>query len=132
MSDTAGHRLRRLDPPRPVPSRPGQRYRALIGSDDGVHELFVGEAIFEPGSEIPLHRHAVIEAFAVLEGALTFRLGDETIVVEAEQTVTIPSGIPHAIANRGSAPARSVAAAPWDHAGFYRDATRYLEGVPRE
>jgi quercetin dioxygenase-like cupin family protein len=132
MSDAPRPGPRKLGPPQPLPTRPGQRYRALIGSEDGVHELFVGEATFEPGSAIPLHQHVVIEAFAVLEGTLTFRLGDQTLVVEAEQTVTIPSGVPHAIVNNGSALARAVAAAPWDHATFFRDATRYLEGIPRD
>jgi len=132
MTEHTPGQPRVLSAPRPVPSRPGQRYRALVGSEDGVHELFVSEAVLEPGSGIPLHRHPIVEAFVVLEGTLTFRLGERTLEVGAERTVVIPAGVPHAIANRAAGAARTLTAAPWDHATFFRDASEYLEGVPRE
>jgi quercetin dioxygenase-like cupin family protein len=106
--------------------------RTLIGPPDGVSELFVEELTFEQGAAIPLHQHPIVEAFVVLDGALTFRLGDATLVVEAEQTVTIPPNTPHAVLNGEARVARALAAAPWDHATFFRDVTTYLEGKPRD
>ncbi|MFN8524185.1 MAG: cupin domain-containing protein [Chloroflexota bacterium] len=95
-------------------------------------ELFVEELTFDPGAEIPLHHHPVVESFVVLEGELTFRLGVETILVDGEHTVTIPPGTPHGVVNRGSAAARTLATSPYNHDEFFRSATTYLEGVPRD
>ena len=106
--------------------------RALIGPEDGVTDLFVNEVTFTDGAEIPLHHHTVVEAWVVLDGALTFRLGDETLTVEGGHTVTVPPGVPHGVLNGRATVARALAAAPWDHASFFREATTYLEGQARE
>jgi quercetin dioxygenase-like cupin family protein len=106
--------------------------RSFVGPDDGVIELFVEELTFRQGAAIPLHQHPIVEAFVVLDGALTFRLGDETLTVEAEQTVTIPPNTPHAVVNGEARIARAISAAPWNHATFYREVTTYLEGTPRD
>jgi quercetin dioxygenase-like cupin family protein len=108
------------------------RRRSFVGPEDGVSELFVEELTFGPGSEIPLHHHPVVEAFVVLEGALTIRVGNETVVVEAERTVAIPPGTPHAVVNGGAETARALATSPWDHGTFFTEATTYLEGRSRE
>ena len=131
-SDRSSVRRRKLGEPRAIPTRPGMTRRSFVGPEDGVGELFVEELRFEPGAAIPLHHHPVVEAFVVLDGALTVRLGEEVVVVEAEETVAIPSGTPHALTNGGSVPARALSAAPWDHDTFFANATTYLEGVPRE
>jgi quercetin dioxygenase-like cupin family protein len=130
-SDRPGPRRRKLGDPRPVPNRPGQASRTLVGPEDGARELFVEEIRFEAGAEIPLHHHPIMEAFVVLEGALTVRLGEDLAQVQAEQTVAIPPGTAHALANRGTVAARALAVAPWDHDTFFSAATTYLEGVPR-
>lgn len=131
MTDRPIQRPRALGEPQPIPTRPGQRRRSLAGPADGVHELFIEELTFEPGAEIPLHEHPVVEVFVVLEGTLSVRLGDETADAGAEHTVAIPAGTPHALVNRGPDTARAIAAAPWDHDTFFKEATTYLEGVPR-
>lgn len=130
--ERSGPRRRRLGRPISIPTRPGQTRRSLVGPDDGVRELFVEEVRFEPGAAIPLHHHPIVEAWVVLDGALTVRVGEDVAVVEAEQTVAVPPGTPHALTNGGSDPARALAVAPWDHDTFFATATTYLEGVPRE
>src|SRR6266581_3068010 len=107
----------------PVANRPGMRSRNLIGSEHGVRSLFVAELLMEHGSEIPLHTHPIEEVFVVAEGALTLRLGDETVVAEADTVVRIPPGVPHAVVNAAPDPARALAAAAWDRATFFRQAT---------
>lgn len=125
--------VRRLDAAaEPIPTRPGLSHRSLIGPADGVRELFLEELTFEQGAAIPLHQHPIVEIFVVLDGALTFQLGDETLVVEPEQTVAIPPNTPHGVVNGGARVARALVAAPWDHSTFYRDVTTYLEGKPRD
>ena len=123
-------RARRLKAPRAVPNRPGISTRELIGPEDGVGELFVGEGLCTPGAGVPLHRHAVVEAFVVLEGVLSVRLSDRTIDVQADESLAVPPGTPHAFGNRGDVPVRYLFAAPWDHRTFYTAATVYLEGQP--
>jgi len=125
-------RVRELGEPVEVPTRPGMSVRSLVGPADGVTELFVEEVTFADGAAIPLHRHSVVEAWVVLEGALTFRLGDETIEIEGGHTVTVPAGTPHGVLNGRARVARALAVAPWDHATFFRDTTTYLEGLARE
>jgi quercetin dioxygenase-like cupin family protein len=84
----------------------------------------------DDGAAIPLHTHPVDEAIVVTEGELTVQVGDETIVAEAESVVRIPPDVPHAIRNRGPDQARALAAAAWNRATWFKDATRYLEGKP--
>ena len=54
----------------------------------------------------PLHHHEFDEAFYVLEGELTFQLGDERVVKGAGELVFAPGGATHTFANRSDAPAR--------------------------
>jgi quercetin dioxygenase-like cupin family protein len=124
--------VRWLGEPTEIPTRPGMLRRSFIGPDDGVHELFLEELTFHQGAAIPLHQHPIVEAFVVLEGSLTFRLGDRTVVVGPENTVTIPPNTPHAVVNADGRVARAFSAAPWNHATFFREVTTYLEGEPRD
>jgi len=124
--------VRWLGEPTEIPTRPGMFRRSFIGPDDGVSELFLEELTFRQGAAIPLHQHPIVELFVVLEGTLTFRLGDQTIQVGPERTVRIPPNTPHAVVNLEGRAARVLAAAPWDHATFFRDVTTYLEGEPRD
>ena len=106
--------------------------RSFIGPDDGVTELFLEELTFTQGAAIPLHQHPIVESFVVLDGELTFRLGDETLTVGPEHSVTIPPNTPHAVVNGEAKIARALSAAPWNHDTFFREVTTYLEGTPRE
>ena len=124
--------VRRHGEPAEIPTRPGMLRRSLIGPDDDVRELFLEELTFHRGAAIPLHLHPVVEIFVVLDGSLTFRLGDQTIVVGPDHTVTIPPNTPHAVVNAEGRVARALSAAPWNHSTFFREVTTYLEGSPRD
>lgn len=54
----------------------------------------------------PLHHHAFDEAFYVLDGELTFQLGDELVAAGPNTFVFAPGGAVHTLANLGDAPAR--------------------------
>jgi quercetin dioxygenase-like cupin family protein len=54
----------------------------------------------------PLHRHDFDEGFYVLEGELTFQLGDELATAGAGEFVFAPRGAPHTLANHSTKPAR--------------------------
>ena len=56
----------------------------------------------------PLHFHDFDEAFYVLEGELTFRLGDELVTRRAGELAFAPRGVTHAYANHSGAEARAL------------------------
>jgi uncharacterized cupin superfamily protein len=115
----------------PVPDRPGRQARDLMGSAHGFEGLFLSENMMEPGSSIPLHTHTVEEGWVILEGELSFRLGDEVVQAGPGTVVRAPAGLPHAVVNDGSQTVRALTAAPWARDSFYKDATSYLEGQAR-
>jgi quercetin dioxygenase-like cupin family protein len=123
--------VHRLGDHQPISNRPGSRGRDLVGSEHGVSSFYVAELLMEAGASNPLHTHPIEEAFVVAEGALVLRVADETVVAEAESTVRIPPNVPHAVRNAGPGPARALAAAAWNRATFFTEATTYLEGEPR-
>jgi quercetin dioxygenase-like cupin family protein len=108
------------------------RARTLIGDEHGVTSFFLSEMLMQPGASIPLHTHPTEEAFVVTQGELSFVLGDRTLVAEAESVVRIPPHVPHAVHNASHHAARAYAAAAWDRATWFTQATTYLAGVPRE
>jgi len=54
----------------------------------------------------PLHHHEFDEAFYVLEGEITFQLGDGLHTAGPGALAFAPGGVPHTLANRGDVPAR--------------------------
>lgn len=102
-----------------------------MSTEHGVTSLFVGELFMDQGSFIPLHTHPTEEVFYVAEGSLTMRVGDETVVVDAESVVCIPAGAPHAVRNDAPDTARALTAGAWNRATWFTEGTTYLEGIPR-
>lgn len=111
-----------------IPWRPGYRNFVLASRNQGL-DCIAGYSVIEPGAGAPLHVHRdVDEIFILLEGTLDFRLGDERRPVEANHTIAIPAGIPHAFVAVGASPVRMFTFMPRNHA--IADATTYLEGAP--
>lgn len=54
----------------------------------------------------PLHWHDALEAFYVLDGAVTFRLGSRTFTAKAGAFVLVPPGALHTFANQQATAAR--------------------------
>jgi len=54
----------------------------------------------------PLHHHDFDETFYVLDGELTFQLGDERRTAAAGEVVFAPRGAVHTLANHGTEAAR--------------------------
>jgi len=115
----------------PVPNRPGIAARVLAGPEQGVTSLFIVEDRLEQGATIPLHTHPVDEVLIITAGELTVDVGDERATVGDGQTVVIPPGTPHRLANHGAADVHLLAAAPADRRTFYTEGSHYLEGEPR-
>src|SRR3954449_7666468 len=73
-------------------------------SDDRVGIVEITVPAGWPGP--PLHHHAFDEAFYVLDGELTFQLGDELRTATPGELVFAPRDAHHTLANLSAAPAR--------------------------
>jgi uncharacterized cupin superfamily protein len=54
----------------------------------------------------PLHHHAFDETFCILEGELTFQLGADRLVGRPGDTLFVPRGVHHTLANLAESPAK--------------------------
>jgi uncharacterized cupin superfamily protein len=77
----------------------------------------------KPGVGPKLHRHPYPEVFVVESGQATFRIGDESVIVEGGHVVVSPSGEAHGFTNTGTGELRLTAI----HASG-RFNTEWLEG----
>src|SRR5437764_2682837 len=110
-----------------IPWRPGYRRFTLAGKDQGV-ACSASLSILEPGAGAPTHFHDTAdEVIVVLDGMLEMWIGEERCVVGANQTVSLPAGVPHGFVAVGPGPARILAFLP--QAGEAAKTT-YLDGGP--
>lgn len=77
----------------------------LRGEESGGHLAVVA---LTGGGRPPLHRHDFDETFFVLEGELTFQLGQELVTRRAGELAFAPRGVDHTYANLSGAPARAL------------------------
>lgn len=88
------------------------RFMALGSETDGKYAVW--EAIVPPGGGPPPHVHSrEQEGFFVIEGEVTFHLGDEKIVAGPGMFANMPPGVPHWFKNESDKPARmTITVAP--------------------
>jgi quercetin dioxygenase-like cupin family protein len=79
----------------------------LVRSEASDGALGIVEVTVPPGWDgPPLHHHDFDESFYVLEGELTFQLGDELATAGPGSLTFAPRNSIHTLANLGAAPAR--------------------------
>src|SRR5438093_4026518 len=87
----------------------GDVYRFLATGEDtgGKYALF--EAFVPPGGGPPPHVHSrEEEGFYILEGEITFLIGEERIVAKAGMFANMPVGTPHSFKNESGKPAKML------------------------
>lgn len=87
----------------------GDVYRFLATGEetDGQYACF--EAIVVPGGGPPPHSHArEEESFYILEGEITFQIGEEVVVAKAGTFANMPKGVTHCFKNSTDKPARML------------------------
>src|SRR5438876_6936963 len=83
----------------------GDVYRLLATGDDTNGKYALWEAIVPPGGGPPPHVHSrVEESFYILEGEITFQIGDQRIMTTAGTFANMPVGTPHSFKNESSKP----------------------------
>jgi len=79
-----------------------------IGNAEG---LTIGRVIIKKGKSNPKHSHPNCEeALYLLRGKLEHTIGDETVVLEAGDTIVLDAGIPHNATNIGEEDADMIVA----------------------
>lgn len=87
----------------------GDVYRFLATGEETNGQYAIWEAIVPPGGGPPPHVHSrEEEGFYVLEGEITFRIGEETMIATAGTFANMPVGTPHSFKNESDATARMI------------------------
>src|SRR5580700_5421027 len=87
----------------------GDVYRFLATGDDTNGQYAMFEAIVPPGGGPPPHVHSrEVEAFYVLEGEITFHVGEKRWIAGAGTFAHMPVGTRHSFKNDGQRPARML------------------------
>src|SRR5918997_27571 len=99
--------------PRPIVIPPGEGHRVgnvefLARSVDTPRFTF-GIIDIAPGRVLEAHRHEdEDDAFYILEGTMTFDLGDEQVRAGPGTFVLVPPGVEHGFHNETDAPVRML------------------------
>ena len=95
------------------------QFKVLLRSEQSNGEVATIEIVLPAGSAgPPLHHHDFDEAFYVLDGELTFQLGEELATAGPGTLTFAPRGSHHTLANLSAAGARYLLACT--PAGFER------------
>jgi mannose-6-phosphate isomerase-like protein (cupin superfamily) len=87
----------------------GDVYRFLATGEDTNGKYTLWEAIVPPGGGPPLHVHSrEEEGFYILEGEITFTIGENRLVAHTGMFANMPVGTPHSFKNESSRPARML------------------------
>jgi quercetin dioxygenase-like cupin family protein len=87
----------------------GDVYRFLATGEDTGGQYALFEALVSPGGGPPPHVHSrEEEGFYVLEGEITFFVGDQRLVASAGTFANMPVGTPHSFKNESGKPARML------------------------
>jgi len=87
----------------------GDVYRFLATGEDTDGKYAMWEAIVPPGGGPPPHIHSrEEEAFYILEGEITFQIGDQRLVATAGMFANMPVGSLHSFKNETGKPAKML------------------------
>ena len=87
----------------------GDVYRYLATGEETNGKYALWEAIVPPGGGPPPHVHSrEEEGFYILEGEITFTIGEKRLVASAGIFANMPVGTPHSFKNESDRPARML------------------------
>ncbi len=87
----------------------GDVYRFMATGDDTDGRYAMFETVVRPGGGPPPHIHSrEEESFYVVEGEITFQVGDQRIVAKAGTFANMPVGSLHSFRNDTNKPARMI------------------------
>lgn len=97
--------------PQPIVVPPGEGHRVgnveFLARTADTPRFTLGIIDFAPGRELEAHVHdGEDDAFYILEGELTFVLGDDDMAAPPGTFVLVPPGVRHGFRNDGNSPVR--------------------------
>lgn len=106
-------------------------FKALGNETGGAYSTM--EGYVRPGQGPLKHKHAREDEFwSVLEGTLTFHVGNETHEAPKGSFMHIPRGLPHYFENKSPSPARMTAThIPGGLEGWFIDIGKPYEGLDK-
>jgi quercetin dioxygenase-like cupin family protein len=108
----------------------GQLMSTLAEGDDTGGQLTVFEILFPPNSGPPLHVHErEDEAFYVLEGGMSVRMGDEEFEAPVGSFTFQPRGIPHTFRSSSDGARVLLLVVPSGFEGYFRTLSRPAEAM---
>lgn len=113
----------------------GDRVTVLLSGEETGNAYTLMEIFMPPGGGPPPHmHHREDEGFLVMEGEVTFYLGEETRILKRGEYIFAPRGTAHHFRNTGSSTALIIAtASPAGIEKFFEEVGMMLEnraGVP--
>ena len=102
----------RLNQMRKFYGPPGEFGYYIDGADYGFKSLSFILTETHPNGGPNLHTHETEEAHILLEGKVTYLIGDRRFTVEGPYITRVPAGVPHTFINAGSAPFNLIAVFP--------------------
>ncbi len=106
------------------------RWSAVDHTTPGAVHTGFAVCRLEPGGSIDPHLHSFEESFHLLDGELIVDTGEASMRLQPGDYGVIPVGMPHALRNSGSTPARwAEMLAPQPQPGFEGD-TFFVDGPP--
>jgi mannose-6-phosphate isomerase-like protein (cupin superfamily) len=99
--------------PRAIVVLPGEGHRVgnveFLARTVDTPRFTFGIIDFAPGRELEAHVHPdEDDAFYIVEGELTFVIGDETVAAAPGTFVLVPPGVEHGFRNDGEDPVRML------------------------
>ena len=87
----------------------GDVYRFMATGENTNGKYAMWEAIVPPGGGPPPHVHSrEEEGFYILEGEITFQIGEKRVVATTGTFANMPVGTPHSFKNESGRPARML------------------------
>src|SRR3954462_9105425 len=105
-------RIREVEP-QPIVVPPGQGYRVgnveFLARTVDTPRFTFGVIEIAPGRELEAHVHPdEDDAFYILEGEMTFLLGERQVTASPGTFVLVPPGVEHGFRNDGTRPVRML------------------------
>ena len=97
---------------RPFYGPPGEFGYYIDGVNYGFSSLSFILTETHPNGGPDLHSHETEEAHILLEGKVTYLIGDQRFTIEGPYITRVPAGVPHTFMNVGSRPFHLIAVFP--------------------
>jgi len=99
----------------------GEKVYHMEGKDYNLEGMSIAVTETQPGGGPPLHYHESSEAHIIMNGQVTYVIGDSTFTVKGPFVANVPAGVKHTFINSGDSTLNLIAIFPQDSFGQYNE-----------